>query len=120
MTEKYKKKYIAFKTLSIVFTILPILIYTIVGFCSGTIGQKVTLGLCLILVLMMVLLNIIIKHRIRSALWIMLIGIYVCCNNIVPLLIVMAITTMLDEFVFEHLCKKYKEKYIINKEIDAR
>ena len=120
MTDKYKKKYIFFRIFSIVLTVLPIAIYTIIGFCSGSVRQKVTLGLCLILVFIMVMINVIIKHRMRSMIWIMLVGIYVSCYNIVPLLIVMAITTILDECVFEPLCKVYKEKYTINKEIDAR
>ena len=120
MTEKYKKLYIFFRIASVILTICPILIYTIIGFASGDTGKRVTLGLCLTLVLLMVLLNVIIKHRIRSTIWIMLIGIYIACNNIVPLLIILTLTTMLDEFLFEPLYKKYKEKYIINKEIDKR
>ena len=37
-----------------------------------------------------------------------------------PLLFVMTATVALDEFMAEPLYKRYKQKYIINKEIDAR
>ena len=50
----------------------------------------------------------------------MILGIYVCIGNIIPLLFVMIATTGLDEFVFTPLYKRYNNKYIINKEIDKR
>ena len=37
-----------------------------------------------------------------------------------PLLFVMAATVAADEFIAEPLYRQYKQKYIINKEIDAR
>ena len=42
------------------------------------------------------------------------------CNNIIPLLIIVAALTVIDEFVLEPLYKRYREKYVINKEIDKR
>ena len=46
MTKKYKTNYILCKTLSILMTLIPLVIYTIKGFCEGTPGSKVTLGVC--------------------------------------------------------------------------
>lgn len=120
ITKSYRNKYRICKILSTLFTLLPIIIYTVIGFLSGTVGQKLSLGICLVLALIFVLINIIFKHRIRSTLWVMLIGIYVCIENIIPLLLIMAFTTALDEFILEPLVKSYKNKYIINKEIDKR
>ena len=120
MTKKYKKLYITCRVLSFVMVILPIIIYTILGFIQGTIGHKLVLGTCLLLSMMFVALNIITKHKIRSTIWIMLIGLYCACSNIIPLLIIIAVTTLVDEFVLEPLYKKYKNKYTINKEIDKR
>ena len=120
MTKKYKIKLNICRLLSFTLTVLPVIIYTIMGFIDGTIGEKVSLGICVILALIFVLINIMFKYHIRSTLWVLLIGIYVCIDNIIPLLIIMAATTIIDEFVLVPLINKYKNKYIINKEIDLR
>ena len=120
MTKKYKKMYICSKVLSALIVILPIIIYTILGFIQGAIRSKVVLGACLTIALIFVIINVIAKHKIRSTIWIILIGLYMACNNIIPLLIIISISTIIDEFILEPLCKKYKEKYIINNEIDKR
>ena len=120
MTKKYKIKLNICRLLSFTLTVLPVIIYAIMGFMNGTIGEKVSLGICVILALIFVLINIMFKYHIRSTLWVLLIGIYVCIDNIIPLLIIMATTTIIDEFVLVPLINKYKNKYIINKEIDLR
>ena len=120
MTKKYKIKLNICRLLSFTLTVLPVIIYTIMGFMDGTIGEKVSLGICVILALMFMLINVMFKYHIRSTLWVLLIGIYVCIDNIIPLLIIMATTTIIDEFVLVPLINKYKNKYIINKEIDLR
>ena len=120
MTKKYKIKLNICRLLSFTLTVLPVIIYTIKGFMDGSIGEKVSLGICVILALMFMLINVMFKYHIRSTLWVLLIGIYVCIDNIIPLLIIMAATTIIDEFVLVPLINKYKNKYIINKEIDLR
>ena len=115
MTEKYKKKARFYSFLSFFITIVPILIYVVIGFMEGTIGQKITLGMCLVAVVILVF-----KHMPRCGVWIILAGLAYACNNIVPLLLIMAITTALDELVLSPLAKKYKNLYTINKEIDKR
>ena len=120
MTKKYKIKLNICRLLSFTITVLPVIIYTIKGFMDGSIGEKVSLGICVILALMFMLINVMFKYHIRSTLWVLLIGIYVCIDNIIPLLIIMATTTIIDEFVLVPLINKYKNKYIINNEIDLR
>ena len=120
MTKKYKIKLNICRLLSFTITVLPVIIYTIKGFMDGSIGEKVSLGICVILALMFMLINVMFKYHIRSTLWVLLIGIYVCIDNIIPLLIIMATTTIIDEFVLVPLINKYKNIYIINKQIDLR
>ena len=120
MTKKYKIKLNICRLLSFTITVLPVIIYTIKGFMDGSIGEKVSLGICVMLALIFMLINVMFKYHIRSTLWVLLIGIYVCIDNIIPLLIIMATTTIIDEFVLVPLINKYKNKYIINKEIDLR
>ena len=120
MTKKYKNKLNFVRLLSFTLTVLPVILYAILGFYNGSIGEKVSLGICTLLAIMFVIINVMFKYHIRSTLWIMLIGIYICIDNIIPLLITMAASTIIDEFVLVPLIKKYKDKYIINKEIDLR
>ena len=120
MTEKYKKRARCYSFLSFFITIVPILIFVVIGFIEGTIGQKITLGMCLVSVIILVILNLLFKHIPRCGVWIILAGLVYACNNIVPLLLIMAITTALDELVLTPLAKKYKNLYTINKEIDKR
>lgn len=49
-----------------------------------------------------------------------MIGLYVAVDNIIPLLIMLAVTTIIDEFILTPLARHYKAKYTINKEIDNR
>lgn len=120
MTEKYRKKAKFYSFLSFFIAVVPILIYVVIGFMQGTIGQKITLGMCLVAVIILVILNLLFKHMPRCGVWIILAGLAYACNSIVPLLLIMAITTALDELVLSPLAKKYKNLYTINKEIDKR
>lgn len=120
MTKKYKTKLNICRLLSFTLTVLPVIIYAIMGFMQGSTGEKVSLGVCVVLALIFVLINVMFKYHIRSTLWVLLIGIYVCIDNIIPLLIIMATTTIIDEFALVPLINKYKNKYVINKEIDLR
>lgn len=120
MTKKYKTRYRIYKALSIIITLVPLLIYVVLGFQQGTVGQKVTLGVCLLTALILVMMNILFKHIPRCGLWIVLTGLAYACNSITVLLLVLALTTALDELILSPLANKYKQLYIINKEIDKR
>ena len=119
-TRKYKNRARLYATLSFLVTIVPILVYIVLGFMQGTIGQKITLGVCLLTTIILVIINLLFKHMPRCGIWIVLTGLAYACNSIVTLLLVMAITTALDELVLTPLAKKYKNLYAINKEIDKR
>lgn len=120
VTKNYKTKYTIFNILSICLTLLPMLIYVIIGFSQGSVQEKVVLGLTTFVAIALSVINLLFKYSIRSTIWILLIGVYVCLDKITTLLIIIAICTIVDEFIITPLKKKYKEKYKINKEIDAR
>ena len=119
-TKKAKNKYIFFKTLSICLTFLPLVVYIIIAFVNGAPMEKFTMGCMVTLALIFVALNVIMKYNIRSTIWVLILGIYLCLDNITPLLIIMAVSTILDEFVVSKLAVKYKNQFVINKEIDRR
>ena len=120
VTKAYRKKYLTCTILSWVLTFLPLIVFVIWGFIEGTPRRKLALGGLMILAAVLVVLNVLMKLSLRCIPWVLLIGIYICLKEVTVLLIIMAVTTMLDELVLEPLAKMYKTKLTINKEIDKR
>ena len=122
MTNKYKKLSILTFLLSTICSLCPILIYVIKAFVDNDVKEvnKYTLGIMCSVALVITLINIVAKLHLRCIPWILLLGIYVCLKDITSLLVIMAITTIIDELILTPLHKSFKNKYIINKEIDKR
>ena len=122
MTSKYKKLSILTFLLSAICSLCPILIYVIKAFVDKDVQEvnKYTLGIMCSVALVVTLINIVAKLHLRCIPWILLLGIYVCLKNITALLVIMAITTIIDEMILMPLHKSFKNKYAINKEIDKR
>lgn len=121
-TKRFAALYRLMALFSLVCTIGPITVFTVYAVANGEIGskQKLTLGLCLLVCLLLVIINTIKKYNLRSPVYIMILGIHACIQNLTLLFIIMAVTTALDEFVFTPLKREFRTKYTINKEIDAR
>lgn len=119
-TKKYKRLSIVTFWLSVFILCVPLIVYTVIGFVNGDISDKLTLGSTTILAICMTGLNILMKWHIRSTMWVVILGIYFAVDNILPLLIMVASATIIDEFVLTPLHKKFKAKAVINKEIDER
>ena len=122
MTNKYKKLSILTFLLSTICSLCPILIYVIKAFVDKDVQEvnKYTLGIMCSVALVITLINIVAKLHLRCIPWILLLGIYLCLKDITALLVIMAITTIVDELVLTPLHKSFKNKYTINKEIDKR
>lgn len=122
MTHKYKRLSILTFLLSTICSLCPILIYVIKAFVDKDVKEvnKYTLGIMCSVSLVITLINIVAKLHLRCIPWILLLGIYVCLKDITTLLIIMAITTIIDELILMPLHKSFKNKYTINKEIDKR
>lgn len=119
-TRKYKNLSILFLALSILVLVAPLAYYSIVGFIEGETTEKFTLGLTFVIASILFVINILFKFHIRSTIWVLVLGIYFCLDNILPLIFMVAIGNILDEFLFTPLHKHYKSKASINKEIDKR
>ena len=119
-TKHYKKLRNFFWFLSFLATVLPLLIYIIIGFKNGSISQVYTLGVCLTTCIIFTAINLIFRHHIKCTIYILLIGLYISVGNLVPLFITMGICTALEEFIFTPIYKSCGNKYTINKEIDKR
>lgn len=120
VTRNYKLKALIFQCLSTLVLAAPIIYYTILGFINGETTEKFTLGITFVIAAIMLAINIIFKYHIRSTLWIVVLGIYICLDSIQALLIMVAVGTILDEFLLTPLHKSYKSKANINREIDKR
>lgn len=119
-TRKYKNLSILFLALSILVLVAPLAYYSVVGFIEGETTEKFTLGLTFVIAAILFVINILFKFHIRSTIWVLVLGIYFCLDNILPLIFMVAIGNILDEFLFTPLHKHYKSKASINKEIDKR
>lgn len=120
VTEKYRRGYWITKTLSWVITFVPVIVYAIMGFVQGTPHRKLALGGLMVLAAILVVINILMKLSLRCVPWILLLGIYIALKEVTVLLVIMALTTMADELVLTPMSKRYREKLVINKEIDKR
>lgn len=120
ITKKYQRLSILFQALSILVLVSPLAYYTIYGFINGEVTEKLTLGVTFVVACILLVINVLFKYHIRSTIWILVLGIYFCIDNILPLLLMVAIGTILDEFVLTPLYKMYHNKCTINKEIDKR
>lgn len=120
VTKKYTAAYIFFGFLSFMANIAPLIYYFILAMMNATVEQKVVLGGMVTAAALIVGINILFKCHFRSAIWIVLLGIFFVIQDILPLLIAIAILTIADEFIFTPLYKKFKELATINRQIDKR
>ena len=120
MTNKYKNIYRTFKLLSWAVTILPLVVYFVIAFSKAEVVHKLAIGSMLTIVLILTVINIVGKLQLRSPLFLLLIGIYIGLGQILTPLVITSCGVVLDEFIFTPLYKKYKQLYVINREIDKR
>ena len=120
ITKKYQRLDILFHVLSILVLLFPIAFYSIYGFIEGEVTEKLTLGITFVIACILLVINVLMKYHIRSTVWILVLGIYFCIDNILPLLLMVAIGTIVDEFILTPLYKSFHNKATINKEIDKR
>ena len=119
-TIKMKKRYRELTALSYTLEFMPICAFVIPAFVQGNTKEKLIMGLTAIFALLVVLINRLNKVAPRSALWIILVGINLAIQNLMPVIITMAVCCLIDEIIVTPAQKDIKEKYKINKEIDYR
>ena len=83
-THKYKTRHIVFKILSIISTILPLVVYIIIGILNNTCGKinKIFLSFTVICAIILTIVNLLFKYKLRSPIFVLLLGIYVVLDNI--------------------------------------
>ena len=101
-------------------SVLPFLVYAVIGFVDAGTADKMVLTLGAVAAAVIGLTNFFFKKHMRSPLWILLLVLYIVLDEITPLLICAAVGCVLDELLFTPLCAHFRSKTLINSEIDKR
>ena len=122
-TKECRFKLWLFRILDWVCLFMPLIIYIGIALSSGEaiVAQKVAVVSTTMVALILSIFNVISQKRLRCPIWIILIGLFVAVRDyLMPLIIILAITSVLDDLVFTPLIAYYKTKLIANKAMDER
>lgn len=121
MTKKYRRLFWLFTILSLLLNIAAPAYYVFDGLMGdGIIIEKVALTTSVFIVIILSAVAYINKTSMRSRIWILLLGLYICLDTILTPLLIIAITQILDEWLISPLAKSFRNKLTINKQIDKR
>lgn len=121
MTKKTKLAATLFTIASVLLNIGPLAAYIVIALVNCTLTyQKVALTMTVFVVLIMTAVSLINKVAMKSRLWVILLGIYLCLEFILTPLLIIAICQVVDELIVAPLAQHYRNRYKINKEIDLR
>lgn len=121
LTKKLRIKKNILTTLSVLLNVGPLIYFTVLALISGSAAYtKVALCTSLLVVAILTAISWLNKIAFRSKLWIFLIGIYACLQFAFLPIIIIGSCQVIDQLIIGPLKAYYKQKYIINREIDAR
>ena len=101
----------------------PILVYVIIALANGDIGitPKLALTSTLIIAIILTIVNTVAQKNLKCPIWIVIIGLYVAISNyLLPLIIILAVASILDDIVFTPLIHYYYTKTVASRTIDQR
>ena len=121
-TKECRFKLWLFRILDWVCLALPVIVYIIIALSGGAlVAQKVAVVATTMVAIILTVFNIIAQKRLRCPIWIILIGLYIAIQKyLMPLIIILAVTSVLDDLVFTPLISYYRTKLIANKAMDER
>ena len=127
MASKYTRecrfKLWLFRILDWICLFMPLIIYICIALASNEaiVAQKVAVVSTTMVALILSVFNVISQKKLRCPIWIILIGLFVAVRDyLMPLIIILAITSVLDDLVFTPVIGFYKTKLIANKAMDER
>ena len=120
ITKRYKQGAIWTEIASFILLAGPLTYYLVKAFIQAEPHQKLALGLAGCMAVILGAINIMMKLNLRSTVWVVLLGISFVLDHLQTLLILMSISTLVDELVLTPLHKHCKSNYSINREIDKR
>lgn len=119
-TKKYRRLAIFILAIQIIVLLAPITTYAVQAFIVGNTVEKLALGGLATASIILCCLNLLMKMKLRSPIWLCLLGIFFILENILPLIILLAVGTIADELLLTPLYKRFKNQAQINAEIDKR
>ena len=114
-----------FGTLHIACLFGPIAYHVVHAYITGTVQSKISMSLTIIIAIILAGISALVSITARAGLqrcvlWILMIGVVCCLNEIKTFIWIMSITSILDELVFVKLRDRYNAALISNKELDRR
>lgn len=120
MTKHYSHMKMIYGLLCSLCTIGPIVYYIVRAMVIATPAQKTSIGFMALAAIIIGIVNLLMKVHPRCLFWMVLLAMYYVLGNIYEVLLVMFITSFLDEIWFSPMYNYSKQKLSINKEIDKR
>lgn len=108
---------------NLAFLFVPVMVYVIIALASGgvTVTGRVSVVSSVMVSIILTTFNVITKRNLRSPRWIILIGLFVAIREaLLPLVIMLAVTSVLDDLVFTPLIDHYKHVVETSLVIDKR
>ena len=122
-TKVCRMKLWLYRILDFLILFSPLVIYIVIALTDGgvtTVGKVSVVGTVAIALVLCVF-NVVAQKRLRCPIWICLIGLYIAIKQwLLPLIIILAVTTILDDLILTPLIHYYHEKLVANKAIDER
>lgn len=112
-----------FRILDWICLFLPVIIYIIIALSDGGVANigKVSLVGCVVISLILTLFNVVAQKHLRCPIWIILIGLFVAIKQyLLPLIVILAVTSVMDDLLFTPLIAHYKMQLEASKVYDAR
>lgn len=122
-TKKCQANLWLFRVLDWICLFAPLLVYIFIALCNGgvaAVGKVAVVG-SVIIAGILTAINVIAQKRLRCPIWIVLLGLYVAIREwLLPLIIILAITSVLDDLVFTPLIHKWYTRYQASIVVDER
>lgn len=118
-----KRKLWLYRILDWIILFTPLAVYIVIALTDEgvTTAGKVSVVGTVMVAGILVLFNVIAQKRLRCPIWILLIGMYIAIKDyLLPLIIILAVTTVLDDLIMTPIISHYRTKLIANKAIDER
>lgn len=122
-TKVTRKKLWLFRILDAICLFSPVIIYFFIGITSDGVTslRKFALATMVTVALILTVVNVIAQKRLRCPIWIILVGLYIAIEKwLLPLIIILAVTSVMDDFLFTPIIAHYKQKLEASKVIDER
>ena len=120
MTKTCKCKMIITGILSFLCSFGPLIVFTVMGLVQGEGKEKIVLAMTMVGAIIIALIAAMQKIHLRSTTFILMIGLWIALDRLLPFILTIAICTIIDELILTPLYKRFKEDYHTNKQIDKR